>query len=54
MTFKISRTSQWVFDKNDPPCKNAVIGVEEYPYTTRAYDENGNRIMQSEIRKKNI
>ena len=30
MTFKVSRTSEWGFKKNNPPCKNAVPAVEEY------------------------
>lgn len=54
MTFKISRTSQWHFLKDNPPCKNAVIGNEDYEYVTSILDENGKRITQTSTRTKNI
>lgn len=54
MTFKVSRTSDWGFEKNNPPCKNAVVGVEEYQFRERIFDENGKRIWQSTPRTRDI
>lgn len=54
MTFKVSRTSQWHFEKDKPPCKNASATVEEYEFKVRVFDETGKRIWQSNIRKKDI
>lgn len=54
MVFKISRTTDWGFEKNNPPCKNAVVGVEEYQFKERVFDENGKRIWQSTPRKRDI
>lgn len=54
MTFKISRTTQWRFDKNNPPCKGAVAGVEEYQFCERVFDENGKRIWQSAPRTRDV
>lgn len=54
MTFKVSRTSQWRFDKKRPPCKNAVHTVEEYEFRQRIFDENGKRIWQSSPRTRDI
>lgn len=50
MTFKITRTSQYNFDKDKPPCKNAEIKQKEYEYETRIFDENRNQIKQTMIR----
>lgn len=54
MTFKVSRTSDWEFNKNDPPCKNAVATVEEYESRQCIFDENGKRIWQSTPRTRDI
>ena len=47
MTFKVSRTSDCGFNKNDPPCKNAVATVEEYEFRRCIFDKNGKQIWQS-------
>lgn len=46
MVFSISRTSQYNFDKNKPPCKNATIKQKLEDRTTYVDDENGVRIRE--------
>lgn len=54
MTFKIERTSDWRFNKNDPPCKKAVAGVEEHQFKERVFDEKGKRVWQYSPRQIDI
>lgn len=50
MTFKISRTSDFVFDKSRPPCKNAVVRVEEKILDLLVYDGKQYRQVDSDKR----
>lgn len=39
MTFEVTRTSFWKFDKNRPPCKGAVAEIKRIQLRKRVYDE---------------
>ena len=50
MVFEVTRTSFWDFDKNRPPCKNAVARVEEKRLDLLVYDGKQYRQVDSDKR----